>query len=276
MSYALLDSGDGRKLERFGEYVLIRPAAQAVWKPSLSKQQWDLADAIFTREKENNWEYRREIPSSWMIRVEGIVFMIALTDFGHLGIFPEHLSQCSWMAHLIQKSKKNLNVLNLFAYSGAATLAAAKAGAKVCHLDASKGMVAWARENAVLNKLEKAPIRWIIDDVYKFLRREVSRGVRYDGIICDPPTFGRGSQGQVFKLERDFSSLLELCKEVLVSDPSFFILSCHTPGMTPIVLGRMLRQVLSPLEGKFEENEMVLTSEGGQLLPYGSVARWSI
>lgn len=273
MTYSLIDSGNECKLEQFGDFMMVRPCPQAIWSPALPKTKWDAADASFSREDGNKWTRNRKLPSAWTIKVDGLTFKIAPTDFGHLGIFPEHLALCRWMAGLIKTRKSAPNILNLFAYSGAATLAAAKAGAQVCHLDASKGMVAWARENAALSGLEKAPIRWIVDDVIKFLKREARRGVTYDGIICDPPTFGRGSAGQVFKIERDLTTLLNLCQGVLSKDPLFMILSCHTPGITPLVLKRMLEGRFKG--GKIEEMEMVIPSETNGDLPCGSVARWS-
>ncbi len=272
MSYELIDSGNGMKLERFGEFVLLRPCAQAVWKPSLAPKVWDGADAIFTRDKENRWIYKKPIPKQWQIHWEGFHFKIAPTDFGHVGIFPEHASLWKWMKEKIQSSTRKLEVLNLFAYSGGATLAAAAAGAKVCHLDASKGMVAWARENANLSQMGTAPIRWIIDDVIKFLGRELRRNQRYDGIILDPPSFGRGAQGEVFKIEDHLGQILELCKKVLTDNPSFVIFSAHTPGFTPIVMGHLLGQVMPA--GKMETGEMLITGKNTLDLPCGSYARW--
>lgn len=190
MEYSLVDSGQGRKLERFGPYLLARPSLQAVWQPLLSEAEWQKADAVFTRDPENRWTHKRSLPASWTVKVADIQFKIAPTDFGHLGIFPEQADFWQWMQKVIREAKANgrekVEVLNLFAYSGGSTLAAAVAGAHVCHLDASKGMVDWARENAALNQLESAPIRWIVDDVQKFLQRELRRERRYDAIILDP------------------------------------------------------------------------------------------
>ncbi len=265
MKYQLIDSGNEQKYERFGDFSLVRPCAQAVWGPERS-ESWKEADALFTREPANRWSFKKSLPSSWIVECGGVKFKVSLTDFGHIGIFPEHAFLWTDMAKRIRKGDK---VLNLFAYSGGATLAAARAGAEVCHVDASKAIVAWARENAALNGLEKAPIRWIVDDALKFLKRELKRGVRYDGILLDPPTFGRGAQGEVFKIERDLRPLLELCKALLSDNPSFFILSCHTPGYTPIVLQHILSEVIS---GNIETGEM--TIEGPKKLPSGTYARW--
>lgn len=276
MSYQLIDSGNGQKLERFGPYRLVRPAAQAVWEPSLSQKEWESAEGIFTREEKFQWI--KHLAKEWNIEVSGLNFHLSVTDFGHLGLFPEQRPFWDWIQQIVSNRKKKgkkVRVLNLFAYSGAATLAAAKAGAEVCHLDASKGMVDWARENARLNHMEEAPIRWIIDDVMKFLMREQRRGSFYDGIILDPPTYGRGRQGQVFKIEEQIQPLLRCCRDILSSDPLFMLMSCHTHGFTPLVLKHLLMQRLEGLPGKFDAGEMIL--EGGKEvfpLPSGAYARW--
>ena len=278
-TYSLIDSGNGQKLERFGPYVIARPAAQAVWRPTLTENEWQKADVIFTRENENRWLEKKPLPESWKIDVAGITFKLASTDFGHLGIFPEQRPFWEWIQKTIQtaksKRKEPVKVLNLFAYSGGSTLAAAKVGAEVCHLDASKGMVAWARENAVLNKLEEAPIRWIVDDVNKFLAREIRRESRYDAIILDPPSFGRGARGEVFKIEGDIQQILSNCRALLTPNPLFIIFSCHTPGFTPLALRHLLSQTMQGLGGTLDEGEMTLTGENEPLpLPSGAYARW--
>lgn len=273
-SYSLLDSGNGRKLERFGPYIFSRPCAQAVWQPSLLSADWEKADAVFTRENENQWIQKTPLPSSWRIDVENIQFKISPTDFGHLGIFPEQRDFWRWIQTIIEEAKRPIQVLNLFAYSGGSTLAAAKAGAKVCHLDASKGMVAWGRENAQLNGLENDPIRWIIDDAAKFLMREIRRGVRYDAIILDPPTFGRGAKGEVFKIEEDILPILQYCKALLSENPLFILFSCHTPGFSPLVLRHLLSQMMNGSQGIIDEGEMVLKGEKALSLPSGTFARW--
>lgn len=276
-TYHLIDSGHGRKLERFGRYLIARPCAQAVWQPSLPLSEWNKADADFTREDENKWLEKNPLPTSWNIAVSGITFKLSPTDFGHLGIFPEQRDFWDWIQQAIinKGGRESINVLNLFAYSGGSTLAAAKAGAKVCHLDASKGTVAWARENAALSGLEKAPIRWIVDDVGKFLKRELRRGNRYDAIILDPPSFGRGSQGEVFKIEDDLPAILRDCRELLVERPLFVLFSCHTPGFTPITMRHLLSQMMQGTDGVIEEGEMVVHGHGEALsLPSGTFARW--
>lgn len=278
-SYALIDSGHGRKLERFGPYLISRPSAQAVWQPLHPESEWKKADAVFTRESDNRWINKPNIADSWTVDVAGINFKIAPTDFGHLGIFPEQRDFWEWIqtfiTQAIAEGRKEVRVLNLFAYSGGVTLAAAKAGAHVCHLDASKGMVAWARENAALNQLEGAPIRWIVDDVGKFLAREVRRESRYDAIVLDPPSFGRGSRGEVFKIEEDLQGILSTCRQLLTDKPLFVLFSCHTPGFTPIVMGHLINQMMHSSGGHVDTGEMVLRGEKGVLaLPSGTYARW--
>lgn len=279
-TYQLLDSGHGRKLERFGPIVIDRPAAQAVWKPLLPSNEWQACSAFFTREGENTWKKKGSVPEQWSVDVADIRFKLSPTDFGHLGIFPEQRPFWEWIQKVVAKAKQErgapVQVLNLFAYSGGSTLAAAKAGANVCHLDASKGMVAWARENAALNGLENAPIRWIVDDVSKFLKRELRRGNRYDGIILDPPSFGRGAQGELFKIEEHLEDILNDCRALLTPQPLFVLLSCHTPGYTPIAMRHLMEQMMHGLAGKIDQGEMALTGDESVLpLPSGTFARWS-
>ncbi len=275
-SYTLIDSGNGRKLERFGSYVLSRPASQAVWAPQLPESEWQKAHAHFTREGDNKWTKKGDLPETWTIEVSGVKFKLSTTDFGHLGIFPEQRPFWEWIQEAIKEAKRSeVRVLNLFAYSGGSTLAAAKAGAQVCHLDASKGMVAWARENAALGQLDKAPVRWIVDDVSKFLVRELRRGNRYDAIILDPPSFGRGAQGEIFKIEEDLADILKNCRALLSDDPLFILFSCHTPGFSPIVMDHLLHQMMDGLSGTIDSGEMCLTGEKNVFpLPSGTFARW--
>ncbi len=279
--YALLDSGDGKKLERFGRVVLARPCAQAVWTPALPASEWARADAAFDRTEGNQWHNRGALPEQWTIRVGGIAFQLSGTDFGHLGIFPEQRAQWCWLRDTVRQAcvvrRRPVQVLNLFAYSGGSTLAAALGGAEVCHLDASKGMVQWARDNARLNGLEAHPIRWITDDAHKFLCREARRERRYDAVILDPPTFGRGQNNELYKIEKDLPETLRLCRGLLSAEPLFMLLSAHTPGYTPVVLGNVLGQAVSGLGGRTESGEMVLSGAGAQVLPTpcGAYARWS-
>ncbi len=281
-TYSLIDSGNGRKLERFGPYLLDRPAAQAAWTPQLSEKEWAAADAIFIRESDKKWGVKPHVPDAWTVSASGVTFKISLTDFGHVGLFPEQHDTWAWIQQRLHsaqaKGRKNIHALNLFAYSGGSTLAAANAGAHVCHLDASKGMVSWARENALLSELHNAPVRWIVDDVRKFLRRESQRDRRYDIIILDPPTFGRGSSGEIFKIEEDLINILEQCRDLLTDDPLFIMLSCHSPGYTPIVLSHLLTQMMDPFQGKgaITSGEMCLKGAKDVFpLPSGAYARWS-
>ncbi len=277
-AYALLDSGDGHKLERFGDYVLARPCAQAVWSPRFP-ELWGKASATFSREGGLNWHGRDRLPESWNVPINGINMKLSSTDFGHLGVFPETRELWNWITETLAVAKKTrdseLSFLNLFAYSGGATLAAARAGAACCHLDASKGMVQWARENSVLNGLEKAPIRWMVEDARKFLLREQKRGKRYDAILLDPPSFGRGKKGELYKVEQDILETVSAVSQVLSDRPLFVILTSHTPGFTPMVLKNILSQFFKG--GSCEGGEMLLTGDSKVLsVPNGAWARWVV
>ncbi len=278
--YELLDSGGGRKLERFGPCVLARPAAQAVWRPSLPPSRWQGAHASFDRDGGQRWHRRDALPESWVIEMGGLRFRLAATDFGHLGVFPEQREQWGWLGERVAEAARRLGrppaVLNLFAYSGGATLAALRAGASACHVDASKGMVEWARENAALNGLETAPVRWIAEDVHKFLRRELRRGRRYDAVVLDPPTFGRGPSGEVYKIEQEIVTTLDLCRAVMSDTPMLVLLTSHTPGFSPQVLANLLAFGWPDMRGRIECGEMLLTGRPGvAALPSGSWARWA-
>ena len=274
--YELLDSGNGKKLERFGDVILDRPCAQAVWAPQYP-DLWKTAVARFDRIDGHNWEGREKLPRAWNVKIGGVTMKLSATDFGHLGVFPETRELWKWIRTTLESEKtkrgRELKFLNLFAYSGGATLAAAQAGAHGCHLDASKGMVDWARENAQLNNLQDAPVRWIVDDVIKFLHREVKRGNQYDGILLDPPSFGRGKKGELYKIEESLMTTLDLVHQVLTADPCFVLLTSHTPGFSPIVLSNLLRQYNTG--GAIECGEMLLTGPAGtNELPNGNWARW--
>lgn len=276
--YALLDSGHGRKLERFGPHILDRPCAQAVWAPA-RPALWEQAVARFTRKDGLQWQGRERLPGHWQATVNGVAMKLSTTDFGHLGIFPETRTIWDWLrqhCHTEMKERgQPLKFLNLFAYSGGATLAAAQGGANCCHVDASKGMVQWARENAALNQLEARPIRWIVDDVNKFLQREARRGRRYDGVLLDPPSFGRGKGGELYKIEQAMLETLERVRSVLSEQPAFVYLTSHTPGFSPIVLENLLRQLLP--HGRIEHGEMLLTGEADAYpVPSGTWARWLV
>ena len=254
--YELLDSGDGRKLERFGRVTLARPCAQALWRPSCPAL-WTRATASFDREAGNRWHGRNALPKDWTITTAGLRFKLGGTDFGHLGIFPEQRAQWRWIR---EKVRRGLQVLNLFAYSGGSTIAAAQGGAEVCHLDAAKGMVQWARENAALNGLADHPIRWIADDAHKFMAREVRRGRRYDAIILDPPTFGHGASGETYKIERDLKSTLDFTRQLLSEHPVFVLFSSHSPGLSCRVAENILGQLFP--QATLESGEMLLEGKG--------------
>jgi 23S rRNA (cytosine1962-C5)-methyltransferase len=275
--YQLLDSGNGAKLEKVGSYLFVRPSPQAVWSPSLPKVRWDEADAVFVRSATGggSWDFRRRLPEIWEIEYRGLMFFIKPTGFGHLGIFPEHGDCWEWTEDVIGRARRSVSVLNMFAYTGGATLAAARAGASICHLDASKGVVDWARENAAISGLGDKPIRWIVEDVEKFVKREIKRGRHYDGIVLDPPSFGRGSKGEVWKIEDDLPRLLSECRELLSDNPLFILLSCHTPGFTPLVLQNLLEEMLKGAKGELSSGEMVIREASGRVLPSGAYARWS-
>lgn len=274
--YELLDCGNGRKLERFGKYITDRPAAQALWPTHLSTKEWKKAYARFERidEKHGNWK-GKALPEEWVIKVAGIKLTLSLTPFGHLGIFPEQISFWKWLNKTCKASKKPLKVLNLFAYSGGATLACAQAGAKVTHLDASKPMVRWAKNNAELNKLPNDRVSWITEDVLKYMKREIKRGNHYDALIMDPPSFGRGNRGEIFKIERDLNELLKCTSQLLSDSPSFVLLSCHTPGVSATVLLNMLQKQIAIKSGEYKCGEMLCETEFPILpLPNGVYARY--
>lgn len=270
--YELLDSGTFQKLERFGPVVLSRPCAQAVWAKTLPEATWRQATATFFREGGNQWRGRDNLPDTWNIDVDGTRFKLSSTDFGHLGIFPEQRDQWKRIREVcisyFKKYGRAPRVLNLFAYSGGSTLAAAHGGAEVCHVDASKGMVDWARQNATLNHLDEKPIRWIVDDVTKFLEREQRRERQYDLIILDPPSYGRGAKGEIFKIENDLPPLLTLLGELISPEPLGLLLSCHTPELTPISLHHLLFQQFGA-GGNLDHGEMLLCG-GPEVLPVPS------
>jgi 23S rRNA (cytosine1962-C5)-methyltransferase len=266
--YQLLDSGDLSKLEKFGPYIIERPSPVALW-PKQNPSLWKKKHANFSREENKGWKFYEKIPSSWTIEMASLTFKLACTDFGHLGLFPEHAA--FWDLPL--PKDRQIRVLNLFAYTGGATLSFARhPNVEVCHVDASKKSVAWAKENAALSGLEKAKTRWIIDDVRKFLEREIKRGSFYDIVILDPPSFGRGAQFELFQIEQDINPLLELCKKVLSPNPLFVIFTSHTPGFTPIVMKQLLEAHFG--EGA-EGGEMKIPSSTSFLLPAGSFGLWT-
>jgi 23S rRNA (cytosine1962-C5)-methyltransferase len=280
--YALLDSGNMQKLERIGPYTLIRPSPQAVWTPRLPAAEWNRVDGVYVRSAEGAgaWEWRRKVEREFIIIYNNLSFQIKLTNFGHMGLFPEQATNWDWLrgkirTRLRRTNDRNLHVLNLFAYTGGSTLAASQAGAHLTHVDAAKGVVDWARKNAELCALQERPIRWLVDDALKFIKREERRNSTYQGIILDPPSFGRGPQGEVFKIEDDLMPLLEACKAILAEDALFVLYSCHTPGFTPLVLQNQLAALVDTHGGKIESDEMMVAESGGRPLPSGAYSRWS-
>lgn len=279
--YVLLDSGNEMKLERVGEYTLVRPSPQAIWRPQLPQADWNRADAVYTRSAEGSgtWEWKRKVKREFDLLYNNISFNIHLTDFGHLGLFPEQVDNWNWLRQIIRKrlvrtNYRNLYVLNLFGYTGGSTLACSQAGAHLVHVDAAKGVVDWARKNTQQSKLEERPIRWLVDDAVKYVEREVRREHTYHGIILDPPSFGRGPKGEVFKIEHDLVPLLEACRTLLAKDALFLLYSCHTPGFTPLTLENQLLDVVASRDGSLESGEMMLTTPSGRSLPSGTYARW--
>lgn len=273
-TYRLLDSGAGRKLEQVGPVRVDRQAQGALWSPRLPQEEWEQADAHHVRSRRGggHWEMRRRIPASWVIRHGGLDLEVRATPFGHLGVFPEQEEAWDWLRRKADPAGgEPPDVLNLFAYTGGASLALAQAGARVCHVDAAHGVVDWARRNAALNDLAGRPVRWIVDDCLAFLRREARRGHRYQGLVLDPPSFGRGRGRRVFKIEQHLQQLLEAAAAVLAPRPRLVLLSCHTPGLTPLVLENLLRGVLGDLP--YQCGELVVPEVGGRPLPCGAFCR---
>jgi len=277
--YELIDATDGNRLERWGKTILVRPDPQVIWKTGESSPLWKSANAVYHRSASGGgqWEYRRRMPEKWQITYGDICMVVSPTGFKHTGVFPEQAVNWDAYARLIAAAERPIRVLNLFGYTGGATLACAAAGASVCHVDASKGMVAWARENAAASGLSDRPIRWLVDDCIKFVQREQRRGNRYDGIIMDPPSYGRGPGGEVWKLEEQLFSLVELCRSILSPDAKFFLLNSYTTGLSPSVMEYLLGVLLQkPMGGRVASDEIGLpVTSTGQVLPCGSTAIWT-
>ena len=272
--YELLQCGAGLKRERWGDICLIRPDPQIIWP--LDKP-WGKHDAIYHRSEGGggNWEFKRQLPDHWQIKFAGLQFKIRPTNFKHTGLFPEQASNWTWLMEKIRAAHRPVRVLNLFGYTGAASVAAAAAGASVCHVDAAKGMVQWCRENAMLSGLGGSPIRYIVDDCGKFVQREARRGQQYDAVIMDPPAFGRGAEGQVWKLERDLWPLLESCRKVLSDQPLFLLVNSYATDLSPTILTGLLAQLMKSPSGISYGGELVLPITGDpRLLPCGIYARW--
>lgn len=274
--YELIDSGEGDKLERFGTYVITRPDPRAIWKRQALPTLWENADAAYIRSSKEtgDWKIKKNPPSDWHISYEGLQFQLKPTSFKHVGVFPEQAVNWNWIRDKLQHTKAN--VLNLFAYTGGATLAAAKAGVTVTHVDSSQSSINWAKKNAQASNLSNAPIRWILDDVTKFVMREIRRGNTYDAIILDPPRFGRGTKGEVWKLENDLAPLLSLCKQLLSQTPLFVLLNAYTADLSPIALFNILTDLMRPSNKAVETFELTIEdSTSKRLLPHGVISRWS-
>jgi 23S rRNA (cytosine1962-C5)-methyltransferase len=283
--YALLDSGDGLKLERFGKYVFVRPDTQAMWKRSLDlSKEWNNAHAVFVptgEESGGHWDFKKKVEEQWTLNYllphpnKNISFKVMTTPGRHLGVFPEVAAHWDWFSGLIARSKREVSVLNLFGYTGLASLAAAAAGAKVTHVDASKKSVSWARENQALSKLTDSPIRWIVDDALKFVQREARRGVKYDGIILDPPKFGRGPKGEIWEVYKSLPSLLEACRECLSNDPLFVVTTIYAVRASALHVAQAMDDMMDGFGGKIEMGELVTREQrAGRLLSQAVYARW--
>ena len=276
--YELLDCSGGERLERWGNVVLIRPDPQVIWNTPKEHPLWHRADARYVRSKEGggHWECRRQLPEAWNINYKDLQFKISPTGLKHTGLFPEQAVNWDMMREKITGAGRSIKVLNLFAYTGGATLAAASAGASVCHVDAAKGMVHWARENAELSSLAERPIRWIVDDCAKFVEREIRRGNTYDAIIMDPPSYGRGPGGEVWKLEDQIYDLVKLCTGVLSDEPLFFLLNSYTTGLSASAMAYVLGVNMQKFGGGVSAEEIGLpVTASGMVLPCGSSAIWS-
>lgn len=276
--YEILDASCGEKLERWGNIVYVRPDPQIIWNTERTNPLWRNPHGRYIRSNEGGgrWEHYKKQPESFVIRYKELSFVVRPTGFKHTGLFPEQAVNWDFMQRKIKSAGRPVNVLNLFAYTGGATLACAAAGAKVCHVDASKGMVAWARENAEASGLAEKPVRWIVDDCKKFVEREIRRGSRYDGIVMDPPSYGRGPGGEVWKLEDSVYELVGLCSQVLSDDPLFFLLNSYTAGFSPSVMEYLLGVTVGKhRKGTVSADEIGLpVTESGYMLPCGSTAIW--
>lgn len=276
-AYELIDSGEGEKLERFGLYTLRRPDPQALWSKTLEESRWKKADAFYVRSgSKGQWQFKEGVPKEWQIQFSVLTLTISPTPFKHTGLFPEQLSNWLWMDNLIKNNKEKVKVLNLFGYTGGASLMCARAGAEVVHVDASKTAIGWGRENAKLSGLEDASIRWILDDAVEFVKREVKRGNKYDAILLDPPAFGHGPNGESWKIEEDFLPLLGHLKGLLSEQPLFFLINGYSSGYSSVAYKNNLLSFKEKYGGVLEEGELAIEeSKTGRLLPSGIFARWA-
>ena len=276
--YELIDCGGGEKLERWGKHVLVRPDPQAIWQTPRNNPLWRRPDARYARASTGGgaWE-KKDVPAQWQVRYRELTFQVKPMNFKHTGLFPEQAANWDFAMEQIRRAGRPISVLNLFAYTGGATVACAAAGASVCHVDAARGMVSWGRDNARASGLEDAPIRWIVDDCAKFVEREIRRGRRYDAIIMDPPSYGRGPSGEVWRLEENLYPFVELVSGVLSDDPLFIVLNSYTTGLAPSVLTYILETLISKkFGGHTVSDELGLpVTQSGLVLPCGATGRWT-
>lgn len=275
--YELIDCGGGEKLERWGKHVLVRPDPQAIWQTPRNNPLWRRPDARYARASTGGgaWE-KKDVPAQWQVRYRELTFQVKPMNFKHTGLFPEQAANWDFAMEQIRRAGRPISVLNLFAYTGGATVACAAAGASVCHVDAAKGMVQWARENAKSSGLEEAPVRWIVDDCAKFVQREIRRGSRYDAVIMDPPSYGRGPGGEIWKLEDNVYDLITLTEQVLSDDPLFFAINSYTEGLSPAVMEYIVKTTLCPVKGGHthcDEIGLPVSATGG-VVPCGATAIW--
>ena len=276
--YEILDMANGEKLERWGDVFLIRPDPQIIWTSPSYIEKWGKAHARYKRSDTGGgaWSYQKKIPESWKVHYKELTFLVKPMGFKHTGLFPEQAANWEWMIEKIQGAGRPIEVLNLFAYTGGASVACSYAGASVCHVDSSKGMVSWAKENMIASGLENRPIRYIVDDVVKFVNREIRRGHKYDAIIMDPPSYGRGTNGEVWKFEENLPELVELCTNVLSENPLFFLINSYTTGISSVVLENLLElSVNKKQKGKVTHGEVGLPmTDSSLILPCGIYGRW--
>jgi len=276
--YEILDMADGEKLERWKDIILVRPDPQIIWKNKSFPSKWKEVNAKYNRSSTGggSWEYKKKVPNAWQVNYKDLTFNIKPMGFKHTGLFPEQAVNWDWMIGKIKNAKRDIKVLNLFAYTGGATVACLSAGASVCHVDSSKGMVTWAKENVVSSGLQDKQVRYIVDDVVKFVNREIRRGNKYDAIIMDPPSYGRGTNGEVWKFEDNIGDLVELCLQVLSDKPLFFLINSYTTGISSTVLENILNlNVTKTYNGKVSSGEIGLPMKDSKLiLPCGIYGRW--
>lgn len=274
--YQILDMANGEKLEKWNNITLVRPDPQIIWKQKTYPEKWKKADAKYSRSNTGGgaWNYNKKLPSAWQVKYKDLVFNIKPMGFKHTGLFPEQAVNWDWMINKIKSTNKEIRVLNLFAYTGGATVACLSAGASVCHVDSSKGMVSWAKENVTSSGLQDRKVRYIVDDVVKFVNREIRRGNKYDAIIMDPPSYGRGTNGEVWKFEDNIYDLVELCSKVLTDKPLFFLINSYTTGISSMVLENILKLNIH-VKGKFSNGEIGIPMQNSNLvLPCGIYGRW--